>query len=118
MWLLFEYPPCSTCRKARRFLDDHGINYTARHIVENPPSFEEISTWVNDHGVEIRRLFNTHGKRYRALDIKAKLLVLNKEQIIALLADDGMLVKRPILVFGERVLVGFSESVWRERLLR
>ncbi len=117
MRTLFHYSPCSTCQKARRFLDEHGIAYTPRHIVQLPPRVEEITVWVKDYGNDPIRLFNTHGKRYRELDIKAKLPSLSEEQIIELFADDGMLVKRPILIFGKRILIGFNERVWRETLL-
>jgi len=117
MVTFIAYPPCSTCKKAQRFLRDHGIEHTMRHIVETPPTAEEIKAWVNGFGVDPKKLFNTHGKRYRELDVKAMLPSMSHDDIVSLLSDDGMLVKRPVLVGEGFVLVGFKENEWREKLL-
>ena len=115
--LFLEYPPCSTCKKAKNWLLEHGIEFTARHIKENNPSAEEIALWQEKSGLELKKFFNTSGMIYRDLGLKDKLPGLSREEQLALLASDGMLVKRPILVTGDTVLVGFKEKDW-EKLLQ
>ena len=115
--LFLEYPPCSTCKKAKNWLLEHGIDFTARHIKENNPTAEEISLWQEKSGLELKKFFNTSGMIYRDLGLKDKLPNLSREEQLALLASDGMLVKRPILVTGDTVLVGFKEKDW-EKLLQ
>lgn len=116
--LFVEYPKCSTCKKAKKWLDDHGVAYDDRHIVEDNPTAEELSAWQQKSGLPVRRFFNTSGMKYRELGIKAKLDAgMPDEEAFALLATDGMLVKRPIVVTDDGVLVGFKEAAWEEALL-
>lgn len=115
--LFIEYPPCSTCKKAKRWLDDHGIAHTDRHIVEDNPRTEEIAGWQARSGLPLRRFFNTSGMKYRELGVKAQLDAgMSDEDARALLATDGMLVKRPIVVAGDIVLVGFKPAEWEAAL--
>lgn len=116
--LFLHYPRCGTCRKARAWLDAHGIAYEARHIIEKAPTSEELSTWLAMSGLSIRRWFNTSGKRYRELGMKNRFAEgIGDAECLELLASDGMLVKRPILVGEDFVLVGFRETDWVEKLL-
>ena len=116
--LFIEYPKCSTCRKAKKWLDEHGIDYTDRHIVEDNPNAEELAAWQERSGLPVRRFFNTSGMRYRELGIKAKLDAgMSDEDAFALLATDGMLVKRPLVIADDAVLVGFREPAWEQALL-
>lgn len=115
--LFVQYPPCSTCQKAKRWLDDHGIAYTARHIKEENPTYEELKAWHAASGLPLKRFFNTSGQMYKALGLKEKLPAMSEDEQLRLLATDGMLVKRPILVDGDTVLVGFREAAWAEALL-
>lgn len=116
--LFIEYPKCSTCRKAKKWLDEHGIDYTDRHIVEDNPTAEELAAWQERSGLPVRRFFNTSGMRYRELGIKAKLDAgMSDEDAFALLATDGMLVKRPLVIADDAVLVGFREPAWEQALL-
>lgn len=116
--LFIEYPPCSTCKKAKRWLDEHGIAHTDRHIVEDNPRVEEIASWQQASGLPLRRFFNTSGMKYRELGVKAQLDAgMSDEDARALLASDGMLVKRPVVVTGDTVLVGFREKEWEAALL-
>lgn len=116
--LFIEYPPCSTCKKAKRWLDDHGIAHTDRHIVESNPTADEIEAWQEQSGLPLRRFFNTSGMKYRELGVKAQLDAgMSDEDARALLATDGMLVKRPIVVAGDVVLVGFKPAEWEAALL-
>ena len=118
--LFIEYPKCSTCKKAKKWLDEHGISYVDRHIVEDNPTADELAAWQERSGLPLRRFFNTSGMKYRELGIKAKLDAgMADEEAFALLATDGMLVKRPLVVIddGAQVLVGFREAAWGEALL-
>lgn len=116
--LFIEYPKCSTCKKAKKWLDEHGVSYTDRHIVEDNPQADEIADWQARSGLSVRRFFNTSGMKYRELGVKAQLDAgMSDEDARALLATDGMLVKRPIVVAGNTVLVGFREAAWEEALL-
>ena len=115
--LFLEYPPCTTCRKAKKWLQDNGLEFSARHIKENNPTAEEIAGWQEKSGLELKKFFNTSGMIYRDLGLKDKLPGMSREEQLALLASDGMLVKRPILVTGDTVLVGFREKDW-EKLLQ
>ena len=111
--LFLEYPPCSTCKKAKSWLDTNGIDYTARHIKEDNPSYEELKQWYASSGLPLKKFFNTSGLVYRALELKDKLPAMSEEEQLKLLSQDGMLVKRPLVVFEDgRVLTGFQESVW------
>lgn len=116
--LFIEYPKCTTCKKVKKWLDEHGVEYIDRHIVEDNPTAEELAAWQQRSGLPLRRFFNTSGMKYRELGIKAKLDAgMSDEEAFALLATDGMLVKRPIVVTDGAVLVGFKEAAWEEALL-
>lgn len=110
------YPKCSTCQKAQKFLDAHGVAYTVRDIKADKPSQEELAAWHAQSGLPLRRFFNTSGLQYRALGLKDRLEQMSEEEQLDLLATDGMLVKRPLLVDGNRVLVGFKEAEWAKAL--
>lgn len=115
--LFVEYPRCSTCRKAKKWLDEHGVSYEDRHIVESNPTADELRAWVGASGLPVRRFFNTSGKLYRELGMKDRFAAgITEEECLGLLASDGMLVKRPIVVGADFVLVGFREAEWTERL--
>ena len=110
------YPKCSTCRKARNWLDENNAQYTERHIVEDNPSFDELKEWHDKSGLPLKRFFNTSGILYRDMQLKDKLPQMSEEEQLELLASNGMLVKRPIAVDGDTVLVGFKEADWAEKL--
>lgn len=115
--LFVEYPKCSTCKKAKKFLDEQGISYTDRHIVENNPTADELKTWHKQSGFGLRRFFNTSGMLYREMGIKTQLDAgMSDDEAFELLASNGMLVKRPLLIGEDFVLVGFKEDQWREAL--
>ena len=110
--LFIQYPPCSTCQKAKKWLDSQGLNYTDRHIKENNPTYEELKLWYERSGMPLRKFFNTSGLSYKSMGLKDKLPHMTQEEQLRLLASDGMLVKRPIAVKGDLVLVGFREKEW------
>ncbi len=110
------YPPCSTCQKAKAFLDSHGVSYEPRHIKEEPPTLEELKHWWAQSGLPLKRFFNTSGLLYKSLQLKDRLPAMSTEEQLQLLATDGMLVKRPIAVLPDRVLVGFQETEWQSLL--
>ena len=112
--LFLQYPPCSTCKKAKNWLDDNGISYTARHIKEENPSYEELKNWVQSSGLPLKKFFNTSGLQYRALELKDRLPNMTEEEQLQLLSSDGMLVKRPVLVKDGKVLTGFKEAEWEK----
>jgi len=115
--LFLEYPPCTTCKKARKWLDEHNIPYTARHIKEENPTYEELKHWLEISGLPIKKFFNTSGLLYKSMNLKDKLPTMTTEEQLQLLATDGMLVKRPIVVTENgRVLVGFKEKEWETLL--
>ena len=111
--LFVEYPKCSTCKKAKKWLDDHGVAYEDRHIVEDNPTAKELAAWQAASGLPLRRFFNTSGMLYRELKLKDKLETLTDAEKLELLESNGMLVKRPILVGNDFVLVGFREKEWQ-----
>ena len=115
--LFVQYPKCSTCKKAKKWLDEHDIEYESRHIVEDNPTAEEIEKWYAKSGFPLKRFFNTSGKIYRENKIKDKLPDMSEQDQFELLATDGMLVKRPIVVGEDFVLVGFKVKEWEEKLL-
>lgn len=115
--LFLQYPPCSTCQKAKKWLDDHGIAYTARHIKTDNPTADELRAWIAKSGLPIKRFFNTSGLVYKNLGLKDKLPTMTEDEQIALLASDGMLVKRPLLVADDFVLSGFKPAEWEKALL-
>lgn len=114
--IFLHYPPCSTCQKAKKWLDARGVSYTARHIKEENPTFDELQAWHQRSGLPLKRFFNTSGQRYRELELKDKLASMTEEEQLRLLASDGMLVKRPLLVLEDKMLVGFKEKEWEAAL--
>ena len=116
--LLIQYPKCSTCQKAKRWLDEHGVAYTDRHIVEGNPTADELRTWHEMSGLPLKRFFNTSGMLYREMELSKKLPTLSEEEQYALLATNGMLVKRPLLVTAATAIPGFKEAAWEEALGR
>ncbi len=115
--LFVNYPKCSTCRKAKKWLDEHDFEYESKHIVEDNPTADEIRTWWEISDLPLKRFFNTSGMKYRELKLKDKLPDMSEDEQLDLLATDGMLVKRPILVEDNIVLVGFKVKEWEEKLL-
>lgn len=114
--LFIEYPKCTTCKKAKKWLDDHGIAYEDRHIKEQNPTAEELAVWYRKSGLPIKRFVNTSGMLYREMNLKDKLPTMTDEEILELLATDGMLVKRPLAIGDDVVLTGFKEAEWTEKL--
>ena len=115
--LFMEYPPCSTCQKAKKWLNEKGVAYQARHIKEENPSYEELKEWYGRSGLPLKRFFNTSGLAYKSLNLKDKLPTMSEEEQLQLLASDGMLVKRPLVVTESFVLTGFKEAEWEAKLL-
>ena len=116
--LCLEYPPCTTCKKAKKWLVENDVAFTARHIAEENPSTDELRSWIATSGLPVRRFFNTSGKLYRELDVKARLDAgMTDDEAIELLSSNGMLVKRPIVVGDGFVLVGFKQPEWETALL-
>lgn len=114
--LFLEYPKCSTCKKAKKWLDEEGVAYTDRNIVTEHPSLAELTEWYERSGLPLKKFFNTSGMKYRELNLKDKLPGMSEEEQLALLASDGMLVKRPLVVTEDGILTGFKESDWAEKL--
>ena len=114
--LFLWYPKCTTCQKAKKFLDEHGAAYTQRHIKEENPVADELRAWHEASGLPLKKFFNTSGMRYRELGLKDKLPDMSEEEQLELLASDGMLVKRPLVVGDGFVLAGFRPSEWEEKL--
>ena len=112
--LFIEYPKCTTCQKAKKWLEDHGVSFTDRDIREDNPSVDELKQWQQRSGLPLKRFFNTSGMLYREMGLKDKLGGMSEEEQFELLASDGMLVKRPLLITGEKVLAGFREKEWEE----
>lgn len=115
--LFLCYPKCSTCQKAIQFLDAHSIPYSLRDIKTHNPTYDELKAWQQKSGLPLKRFFNTSGLQYRALELKDRLPQMSEEDQLRLLATDGMLVKRPLLITDDGVLVGFREAEWKEKLL-
>ncbi len=112
--LFIQYPPCSTCQKAKKWLDANGIAYEDRHIKENKPTYEELKDWYTRSGLPLKKFFNTSGLLYKSMNLKEKLPAMTEEEQLQLLATDGMLVKRPIVVKGDVILTGFKEVDWEK----
>ena len=115
--LFIQYPPCSTCQKAKKWLDEKGIAYETRHIKEERPTAEELRRWHRISGLPLKKFFNTSGLLYKSMNLKDRLPAMTEDEQIELLASDGMLVKRPLLVMQDKVLIGFREQEW-EKLLK
>ncbi len=109
-----EYPKCTTCKRAKKWLDDNGIEYEDRNIKEENPTYDELKKWYSQGSLPLKKFFNTSGMLYRELQLKEKLKTMTEEEQLRLLASDGMLVKRPIVVTDEKILVGFKPDEWEE----
>ncbi|MEZ3447535.1 MAG: arsenate reductase family protein [Lachnospiraceae bacterium] len=114
--LFISYPKCSTCQKAKKWLDEHSVEYTERHIVEDNPSYEELKLWYERSGLPLKKFFNTSGTLYKEMELKNNLPEMSEEKQLELLSTNGMLVKRPLVVDDTKVLVGFKESEWENLL--
>lgn len=114
--LFIEYPKCSTCQKAKKWLDAHQVEYTDRHIVEENPTYEELKQWYEKSGMPLKKFFNTSGMLYKEMKLKDKLPTMSEEEQLKLLATNGMLVKRPLIVAENVILTGFKEAEWLEKL--
>ena len=112
--LFIEYPKCSTCKKAKKYLDDNNIKYENRHIVEDNPTKEELKKWIKKYNLDIKKLFNTSGMKYRELNLKEKLQSINDDEKIEILSSDGMLIKRPVLITEDKIIVGYKENEYKE----
>ncbi len=115
--LFIEYPKCTTCQKAKKWLDEYGVKYTKRHIVDENPSYEELKEWYERSGLTLKKFFNTSGLLYKSMNLKEKLPTMTEDEQLKLLATDGMLVKRPLIVGENIVITGFKENEWRDKLL-
>lgn len=116
--LFVEYPKCTTCRKAKKWLEEKGLEFIDRDIKEDNPSKEELKKWLEMSGLPIKKFFNTSGMLYREKGMKDKINTLSEEELLDILSEDGMMVKRPIVVKGDKVLVGFKEETFEEALLK
>lgn len=112
--LFIQYPKCTTCQKAKKWLDENNIKYEDRHIKEQNPSYEELKEWYQKSGLPLKKFFNTSGLLYKSMQLKDKLPQMSEEEQLRLLATDGMLVKRPLVIDGDTVLVGFKEQEWEK----
>ena len=110
------YPKCTTCQKAQKWLEDNGVTYTLRNIKEDKPSYDELKAWYAESGLPLKKFFNTSGLLYKSLALKDKLPTMSEEETLQLLATDGMLVKRPLVIGDGFVLVGFKEADWQEKM--
>lgn len=111
-----EYPKCSTCKKAKKWLEENNIEFIDRHIVDENPTKEELKEFYNKSGLKINKLFNTSGMMYRELNLKDKVKTASEDELLEILSTNGMLVKRPLLVLEDKVLIGFKEEQWNEIL--
>lgn len=114
--LFLQYPKCTTCQKAKKWLDEHKIKYTDRHIVEDNPTYDELKEWYKKSGLVLKKFFNTSGLLYKEMQLKDKLPTMSEEEQLQLLATNGMLVKRPLIINGDIVLTGFKEAEWSEKI--
>ena len=112
--LFIEYPKCSTCQKAKKWLEQNKIEFEDRHIVENNPTKEELKKWIKQSGYDIKKFFNTSGMKYKELNLKEKLPNMTDDEKIQILSTDGMLVKRPLIITDDLILVGFREKEWEQ----
>ena len=113
-YIFLWYPKCTTCQKAKKWLEENNIEFEERHIVEDNPSKKELKIWINQSDYDIKRFFNTSGLKYKELNLKEKLSQISDDEKIELLSSNGMLVKRPILITDKKILVGFKEKEWEE----
>ena len=115
--IFLEYPRCTTCQKAKKWLDQHNVSYIDRHIVDNNPSYDELKDWYVRSGLPLKKFFNTSGLLYKEMQLKDKLPDMSEQEQLELLATNGMLVKRPLVIEDNMVLVGFKEAEWAEKLI-
>lgn len=115
-YLFVNYPKCSTCVKARKWLEENGIEFESRHIVENNPTKEELKAWLELSGQPVKKFFNTSGILYREMNLKEKVAENNEDELLEILSTNGMLVKRPLLIGADKVLIGFKEKEWAEKI--
>lgn len=113
--VFIEYPKCSTCKKAKKWLVDNGIKFAERNIVTETPTVNELAEWIKKSGLDIKKWFNTSGLKYKELNLKEKLITMSDEEKIKLLASDGMLIKRPLIISEKGIFVGFKEESWKEK---
>jgi arsenate reductase len=114
--LFIEYPKCTTCQKAKKFLIDNNVDFTARHIKEDNPTYDELKSWYEKSGLPLKKFFNTSGLLYKSMELKNKLPEMSENEQLKLLSTDGMLVKRPILITDTKILVGFRENEWLDAI--
>lgn len=114
--LFIEYPKCSTCKKAKKYLLEHHVEFEDRHIVEDTPTKEELTQWITKSGLPIKKFFNTSGNVYKEMKLKDKVDLLTLEEAADLLSQNGMLIKRPLLITGEQIIVGFKEADYQNIL--
>ena len=115
--IFIEYPKCSTCKKAKKWLDNHNIKYEDRHIIDNNPTFDELKEWYHKSNLDIKRFFNTSGMLYKEMNLKDKLPNMNEDEMLEILSTNGMLVKRPLIISDDVILTGFKEKEWEDNLL-
>ena len=115
--ILIEYPKCSTCKKAKNWLTENNIEFMDRNIIEEIPTVQELAKWIQKSGLEIKKWFNTSGLKYKSLNLKEKIVNMSDKEKIELLASDGMLIKRPILISNKGILIGFKEENWTKVLI-
>lgn len=112
--IFIEYPKCSTCKKSKKWLEENNIDFVDRNIVTDTPTVEELSNWIERSGQDIKKWFNTSGLKYKELNLKDKLVSMSDKEKIELLASDGMLIKRPLLISNKGICIGFKEEKWEE----
>ena len=112
--IFIEYPKCSTCKKAKKQLEENNIEFTSRNIVTQTPTAQELNEWIKNSGQDIKKWFNTSGLKYKELNLKEKLSTMSNEEKIQLLQSDGMLIKRPLLMSDKGILIGFKEEMWKK----
>ena len=111
--IFIEYPKCSTCQKAKRCLEENNIEFEDRNIIKETPTVKELTEWINRSGLDIKKWFNTSGLKYKELNLKDKLVTMSDKEKIELLASDGMLIKRPLLISSKGIFIGFKEEMWK-----
>ena len=111
--LFIEYPKCSTCKKAKKWLEDNNVEFVDRNIVEETPTKKELTEWIKESGLDIKKWFNTSGLKYKEMNLKEKLVTMTDKEKIELLASDGMLIKRPIMISNKCIMIGFKEEDWK-----
>ncbi len=111
--IFIEYPKCSTCKKAKKWLEENNVGFIDRNIVKEKPTFQELNEWIEKSGQELKKWFNTSGLKYKELNLKDKLVTMSDKEKIELLASDGMLIRRPLLITDKGIFIGFKEKIWK-----